>query len=399
MQISDTARKRIESQLGFDLPPYRIPYEDFRTDYRVGIAGLHWVMPIMQLPAYQAARFNIVAAAENNPESADAAVRKGLVPDVIEKDWRDLVERDDIDIIDSCLGHKPDREQYKLELVERCVEAGKAVQLAKPVASTMGVAEKILELANKAEKPVCINQNCRYNPAAYSIKQLLSPERLGRPLIIELQQYWCGEPKPADDMRPGWMQHVIHHSDLLRWWIDSPCVSVYAKCQQVSTMIIYTFANGAVAYHMENHSGVTRNDNQLRLQTEKGIIHAKLNWDWHLGNAEGRDVVEVYRDRHEPGVSLPLPLLPYEPVWGDINKWMPHEGPWYDLSAPTAGMMGCLGSIMRGMSTGEKPDNFVDGGVESLRMALAAEISNQTGQPVNPADVPSDYTTITEPSA
>jgi hypothetical protein len=148
---------------------------------------------------------------------------------------------------------------------------------------------------------------------------------------------------------------------------------------------------------MENHSGVIRNDNAVRVQTEKGVVHAKLNWDWHLGNSERRDVVEVFRDTREPGVAIPLPMLTYEPVWSDINKWMPHQGPYYDLGAPCAGMMGCLGSIMRGLSAGTLPDNDISGGVKSLRMALAAEISNRSGQPVNPADVPSDYTTVTEP--
>jgi hypothetical protein len=54
---------------------------------------------------------------------------------------------------------------------------------------------------------------------------------------------------------------------------------------------------------------------------------------------------------------------------------------------------------MRALDRGERADNNVEGGVESLRMALAAEISNATGEPVNPADVPSDYTTVTEPPA
>jgi predicted dehydrogenase len=231
------------------------------------------------------------------------------------------------------------------------------------------------------------------------VKQLLTPERLGRPLIIELQHYWRGDPKPADDDRPGVMQHVIHHADLLRWWVDARCTSVYARCQQGSTLAVYTFENGTTVYHMENHSGVEHHDNHFRIQTEKAIIHGKHNWDWHLGNAEGREKVAIYLDSREPPVELPLPMLPYEPIWSDINKWMPHEGPWYDLSAPTAGMMGCLGSVMHGLSEGREPSNHLRGGVESLRIALAAEISGRTGKPVDPRDVPSDYTTITEPPA
>jgi predicted dehydrogenase len=399
MNISDQTRNRLESQLGFALPPYRLDYENFRTDYRLGVIGLHWVMQIMQLPAYKAARYNISCAAEINPEAIRTALEKRLVPDDITDDWRELVAREDVDIVDSCFGHKPDRQHKKLELVQAAVEAGKPVLVHKPAASTLGIAEQMLQAAENSGVPVCVNQNCRYNPAAYSVNQLLAPERLGRPLIVEIQQYWRGDPKPADDRRPAWMQHYIHHADLLRWWVGSPCVSVYSKAQQVCTMTIYEFESGAVVYHIENHTGVRRNDNSFRLQTENGVIMGKHNWDWHLGNAEGRDVVHVYRNTSEPPASLPLPMLPYEPVWSDINKWLPHEGPWYDLSAPTAGMMGCIGSIMKGLSENTEPDNHIRSGVEALRMALAAEISAATGKPVNPADVPSDYTTVTEPPA
>jgi predicted dehydrogenase len=399
VNISDTLRSRLETQLGFSLPPYRLDYENFRTDYRLGIVGLHWVMQIMQLPAYRAARYPISCAAEKRPEAVQTALAKGLVPDDIQQDWRCLVTRDDVDIVDSCFGHRPDREGKKLQLVRACVEAGKAVLVAKPVASTLSVAMEMLDLAQRSSTPVCINQNCRYNPAAMSVKHLLTPERMGRPQILEIRQYWRGDPKGDDDRRPGWMQHVVHHADLLRWWVGSPCVSVYAKCRQVSTIATYEFENGAVATHIENHTGVERNDNFFRVQTARGVIQGKHNWDWHLGNAEGRDVVDVYTDTSEPPACLPLPMLPYEPLWSDINKWLPHHGPWWDLAAPLAGMMGCVGSIMKALDEGTEPDNHLRDGVAALRMALAAEISAASGKSVDPRQIPPDYATVTEPPA
>ncbi len=399
--ISDQRRALLEGQLGFAIPPFRLPYEDFGTDSRIGVAGLHWVVQILHLPAYLAARFDVTAVAEIREEAIRDARRLHLIDadTPVVGDYRELVGRDDVDVIDSCFGHKPGRQERKLDLVRAAVSAGKPVLVHKPAASTLGVAEAMVTASEESGVPVCVNQNMRYNPAAYTMKQLLTPERMGPPLIIELQHYWRGDPKPADDRRPGVMQHVIHHADLIRWWVGAPCVSVYAKCQQHASMTIYTFANGTVAYHMENHSGVLHHDNTIRIQTANGIIHGKCNWDWHLGSSEGRDCVEVYRDTREPGVELPLPLLTYEPHWSEINKWQPHEGPWYDIGAPVAGMMGSMGSLMRGLSERVQPDNHISTGVESLRMALAVEIAAREGRPVAPDDVPSDYTTITEPPA
>ncbi|MFP4380101.1 MAG: Gfo/Idh/MocA family protein [Candidatus Sumerlaeia bacterium] len=397
--LSDERKARFAEELGFELPPYRLPYEDFNTDYGVGVIGLHWVVQIMHLPAYQAARFNVVGAAENNPDAVDIVKRKRLIdPDAFfTDDYKKLISRDDVQILDSSFGHKPDKQLKKLELAKLCAEAGKTLLLHKPIASTLQVAEDILKVSEDSGVPICVNQNCRYNPAAYTMKELLKPERLGQPLIIELQHYWRGDPRPADNMRAAVMQHVIHHADLIRYWVGSPCVSVYSRCQQNSNLTIYQFANGTVAYHMENHSGIKQHTNKIRIQTEKGIIEGSHNWDWHIGSARGRDVVKVCRNTREDAFELPLPELIYEPHWSDINKWLPHKGPYYDIAAPVAGMMGCVGSIMKGLSEGKKPDNHVSGGVESLRMALGAELSSERNQPVKPEEVPLDYTTSTEP--
>jgi hypothetical protein len=89
-------------------------------------------------------------------------------------------------------------------------------------------------------------------------------------------------------------------------------------------------------------------------------------------------------------VRLPLPEHIYEPVWSEINPWEPHEGPWYDLAGPIAGMMGTAGAVMRGLDRDCPPDNHVDGAIESFRMCLAAEISAKTGKPVDPREVPPD---------
>ena len=49
------------------------------------------------------------------------------------------------------------------------------------------------------------------------------------------------------------------------------------------------------------------------------------------------------------------------------------------VAAPVAGMMGCMGAIMQGLSEDRVPDNHISGGVESLRIArqIAAVIQRE----------------------
>lgn len=185
---SPEKKRHLEQELGFPLPEYRLPYETFYTSYGIGVVGLHWVMNILHLPAYRAARYRINAAADISEEAIETTTGKQLLPQEarIYRDYHELINDPNVDIVDSTFGHVPSKEQRKLQLVLDCVEAGKPVMIHKPAASTLGVAERMQEASESSGIPVCINKNCRYNPASYTVKQLLDASRLGRPSIIEL---------------------------------------------------------------------------------------------------------------------------------------------------------------------------------------------------------------------
>jgi predicted dehydrogenase len=384
--------EEIERALGFSCPPHRIDYEDQKTDYGIGAIGLHWVMLTMHLPAYRAARYNVVAAAEINDDRIAETRRAGYDVGPILGDWRQMVRREDVEVVDCTFGHSPEKLEKRLRVIEACADAGKHLMIHKPVAKSLQVAERMKQAAEEGGIWLAVNQNCRYNPACYSIKQLLTPERLGRPSIIEVQNYWRGDPKDPDDQRGAYAGHSIHHADLIRWWVGSPCISVFSEALCLSNMSIYEFENGTVAYHMENHTGVEAHETNFRVQAERGVVRARHNWNWHFGEPRDYEYVEVVRDTRGPGVRLPLPRHIYEPVWSEVNPWEPHSGPWYDLAGPIAGMMGSMGSLMRGVERDEPPDNHASGAIESLRICLAAQLSARTGKPVDPREVPADLT-------
>ena len=385
-------RTATHESLGFSLPSYRLDYEQMRTDYGIGIVGLHWVVQCLYLPAYRAARFNIASAAEIHQERIREAVVLGMPAARITGDWRELVRRDDVAIVDCCFGHRRDGLARRKQVIEACAAAGKHLLIQKPVAHSVAVANEMAAIARQAGIWLAVNQNCRYNPANYSIKQLLSPDRLGPPRIIEVQQYWGSDcALPASDRKHATIDHRIHHADLIRWWAGEPCVSVYARSLHATTLAIYEFANGTVAYHMENHSGTRSHENEIRVMTERGIIKGGHNWGWHVPSSAGLDFVHVYRSKDDEGSTLPLPEHIYEPAWSGANPWKPVRGPYYNLGAPVAGMMGTMGSLMRAVETNQPPDNHIGTAIEAMRMCLAAQLSAETGQPVDPRKLPEDY--------
>jgi predicted dehydrogenase len=370
--------------LSFELPPYRLPYEQMKLDGRVGLIGLHWVMLIMHLPAYASARYDIRAACEIEPERVKEAQAANLPIGDVERNWQDLIRRDDVDVLDCCFGPRGEAADRRRAVVEAAAEAGKPLMIHKPPAIRLGEAVKLAAIAEAAGIPLAVNQNCRYNPANYAVKQLLSPERMGRPRTIELQSYWRGSIWDDGD-QPATVGHTTHHVDLLRWWIGQPCVSVYSRSRSNATLSIYEFADGTIAYHHENHSGVERHRVRCHLMCDNGVIKHGHNWNWHIPGAEEDEFVHLWQDLRAGPVKMKLPPHIYEPPWAQHNPYIPHHGPYYDLAGPIAGMMGSLGSLLHAHAIGEPPDNHIRGSIEALRICLAAHLSSRTGKPVNPA--------------
>jgi predicted dehydrogenase len=390
----------LAEKLGFDVPDYRWPYEQWRTNYPIGQIGLHWVVQCMYLPAYRAARYNLAGAAEINEDRIAEAVAKGMDPANITRDWKELVRRPNIAVLDCCFGHRGDKLQRRLEVIAEAAAHGKHVLIQKPVAHSVKVAAEMAAVAEKGKIWLAVNQNCRYNPANFTVRQLLGPDRLGPARIIELQQYWGSGAVPSTKGHAvATIDHAIHHADLIRWWAGSPCVSVYARARQGSTLAIYEFENGSIAYHMEAHSGVRAHENEVRITTDRGTIKAGHNWGWHTASSAPWDFVEVFRGNAErSGIAIPLPEHIYEPAWHGVNPWEKREGgpdaPYFDLAAPTAGMMGTMGALMRAVETRQRPDNHISTAIEAMRMCLSAQLSAQMGKPVDPRELPQDFEAI-----
>ncbi len=90
-------------------------------------------------------------------------------------DWRDVVARDDIDVIDICT---PGDSHAAIAIA--AAEAGKAVFCEKPLANTVAEAEAMMQAVEKAGVVHMICHNYRRAPAIVLAKQLIDAGRIGR---------------------------------------------------------------------------------------------------------------------------------------------------------------------------------------------------------------------------
>ena len=93
----------------------------------------------------------------------------------IEPDWRKLVERDDIDLIDIAT---PNNTHHDIAIA--AAKAGKMVISEKPLAMNAAEALEMTEAVEKAGVPNMVSFNYRRVPAITLAKQLIDEGRLGR---------------------------------------------------------------------------------------------------------------------------------------------------------------------------------------------------------------------------
>src|SRR5256885_2621825 len=93
----------------------------------------------------------------------------------VETDWRRLIARDDIDLIDICTPNNT-----HAEIAIAAAKAGKMILCEKPLALNAREAEKMVAAVEKAGVPNMVWYNYRRVPAVTYAKQLIDEGKLGR---------------------------------------------------------------------------------------------------------------------------------------------------------------------------------------------------------------------------
>jgi predicted dehydrogenase len=140
------------------------------------------------------ARPELVALAGRSYDQASAAARR-MGWESVETDWRRLIQRDDVDIIDICTPG-----DSHAEIAIAALDAGKHVLCEKPLANTIEEAVAMTEAAGRAYPGgarAMVGFNYRRVPAIALARRLVAEGRLGtiRHIRAQYLQDWIVDPE------------------------------------------------------------------------------------------------------------------------------------------------------------------------------------------------------------
>jgi predicted dehydrogenase len=230
-------------------------------------------------------------------------------------DWRALVRRPDVDLVDVVTSSGS-----HFEIALEALRAGKHVLVEKPMAMTSDEADRLAQAAAAKGATLSVISQRRFEEQHVAVKRLLDEGALGKLLLVEVscpyyrtQAYydsadWRG--KIATD-GGALMNQSIHSVDLLLWF-GGPATSLSARTATQThrmeaedlALVLVSFRNGAFGTIMASTSIQPGFPPCLNLYGEKGTIKIEGSTITHW-TVPGREKPESGARPASAGVADP----------------------------------------------------------------------------------------------
>ena len=198
---------------------------------RIGIVGTGAISHL-HARAYRNIGYVVTACTDINADAGHrfaAEHKAAFVPNLA-----DLCSRDDVDVVDVCT-----LPNVRLEPLELAAAHGKAVQVQKPIATTVETAERMLDIARRAGIVLGVVSQHRFDESSQFLHRAIHAGRLGRLLQVDAYVKWYRSTEYySRPVKGSWagegggalMNQAIHQVDLLDW-LAGPVAEVSAMWQ------------------------------------------------------------------------------------------------------------------------------------------------------------------------
>ncbi|MCU4975454.1 Gfo/Idh/MocA family oxidoreductase [Halobacteria archaeon AArc-m2/3/4] len=348
---------------------YAAEYGDY-DQHTIGIVGCGEIVESAHLPAYADAGFSVAGVTDVDDERAQAVADEfdlEVFPDI-------ETLADSVNVVDVAVPP-----MFQREIVETVVDAGCHVLCQKPLAMDFEDASAIRTAVEDAGVIAAVNQQMRWEKSIRAVKDLLGEGALGTPLRATLEVNI-----ETDFSNWGWMEetdhlevmfHSIHYLDALRYLFGEPAgvsstmatAPGQASIGETRTLHVLTYGNDLRATIDVNHNNWADPYARFRFEGTDGAVRGSIGlFDYYPES--GPDTFE-YLERSR-------------------DKWESHEVP--DAWFPDA-FIGTMGSLLRGIETGDTPPTHLADNIETLRLANATYKSWNEGRTVDPATIESTH--------
>ncbi len=315
------------------------------------------------LRAYKKAGYKVVALCDLIEQRAQDR-RKEFYPKAdVYVDYRDVLARDDIEVVDIAT-HPKDREP----LLEAALRAGKHVLSQKPFVLDLDFGKKLIRLADRKGVKFAVNQNGRWAPHFSYLRNAVAAGLVGEVFAAHLSVHWNHnwvKGRPFDKIR-----HCILYDFAIHWFDMLNCLMGSKKARKVYAS--WARSPGQVATpKMLGQVGIEYDKAQASLTFDADVRYGGQARNYIAGTA-GTLISQPEGDEQEQ-VTIYTPKGFGKPRLR--GQWFPD------------GFHGTMGELLRSIEQGREPYNSARHNLESLALCFAAIASAETGKPVKPGTV------------
>jgi len=315
------------------------------------------------LHAYRKAGFDVVALCDTDASRAEARRKEFYPRAAVFTDYRDVLASKTIDVVDIAT-----HADVRPAIIEAALKARKHVLSQKPFVTDLSVGKRLVDLADRQNVRLAVNQNGRWAPHFSYIRTAIARGLIGEPLAAHLSVHWnhdwtAGTPF---DQVPNLVlfDFAIHWFDIIRTFLAGReprrvfATAVRAAGQKAvppllaQALIEYDDAQASLAFDGFTKFGPM---DQTYVAGTKGSLHS-------TGPNLGKQRVTLYTSR-----GCGSPKL--------AGSWFPD------------GFHGTMAELLRAIEEDREPSNSARDNLDSLALCFAACKGAATGKPQRPGNV------------
>jgi len=315
------------------------------------------------LIAYKRAGYPVIALCDPLLSRARQRQQEFYPQATVHRDYCTLLRRDDIEVVDIA-AHPPAR----AEIIEAALCAGKHVLSQKPFVLDLDFGQRMVDLADRRDVKLAVNQNGRWAPHFNYIHQAILAGIIGEVSAVHLSVHW----------NHGWVggtefekiKHLILYDFAIHWFDILSCFMrgrplrrVYASMARSATQKVDPplLAQALVEYDNAQASLVFDADTQFGPQDRTYVTGSRGS------------ITSTGPDLKHQEVTL----------WTAEGRVSPKlKGCWF-----SDGFHGTMGELLLAIEEDREPLNSGRDNLNSLALCFAAVASAERNEPVVPGEV------------
>jgi len=303
---------------------------------RVGIIGTGAISQKHAL-AYKNIGFRITACTDINPAYGQKfADEHGA--EFIPR-YEDLCRHPDVDFVDVCTF--PD---FRLEPIRICAQTGKAVQVQKPISTSVAIAREMIATAAAGGITLGVVSQHRFDDSSIFLKKAIDQGRLGKLLQCDAYVKWFRSAEYySRPIKGSWsvegggalINQAVHQIDILRW-LAGPVEKVSAMWQLgalhriesedvISALLRYS--NGATGVIQASTAMWPGYSERVEIHGTKGtaIVTGDKLTTWDVQNDEGEPPPLASQVASGASDPMAISLEPFERQFLDFADAIRHK--------------------------------------------------------------------------